>query len=425
MWTLGPALIANLYHNWGELCDLATDERWTMRPEDLTLVTALAGGIEAVDDERRATLQGAIDNGWALECDDTWDPFIAERLATLDRRFAWCSPDAPWREVITRAHASRRHFHRGFGQYAALPETVSRRVALAGTTPKKILVLGDDDFVSLGLAAAGHDVTVLEIDEMIVRLIERLQPAEAKLQINARDLRDPWPTELCEKFDLFFTDPLSGPYALRLFINRGLASLKPDGVGYVCVAEIAGESFETVRRSNDFDVSEHYADFNHYYGPHFEVAPYVSDLLVLRLNAETQILPAPGEQFYAPGLSVEENYSLSPASRYVMHNIDPRLGHLVHIDTAIRVLKEAGQLEVLSEQMHHEDDVRSYLALTKDFVAVHIRVDGQRRIGELFVAPADPELEDSLLACFIGLLKASTVTVQKHRVRNSTLIRMY
>ncbi len=425
MLTLGPAMIVNVYPTWAELRSLATTERWSLRAEDLPLVERLAVGVPESQTADLRGLDAAVENGWAVEAADTFDPFLAERLEILNRRYAWCTPDIPEaaREVMARAHASRRVFHRGFGQFAALPETVARRVALAGEAPKRILVIGDDDFLSLGLAAAGHDVTVLEIDPSILALIERLRAQGQRITVVSRDAREPWPEEL-RGFDLLFTDPLTGPYALRLFINRGLAALADGGTGYVCVAEVGLHSFEAIRRACDFDLIDHYSDFNHYYGPFFELAHYVSDLTVLRANARTVLDPPPDDFFYSPGLSFEERYTFTPASTYLFQNIDPTLTQLIHLDTALQVLKASGQLDVLSEQMHHEEKFRCWVGITRQGHAIHVRIDPERRLAELFVSPADPPLEDSFMACLFGLFKVEGTVVQKHRLRSSSLLRL-
>ncbi|MEK7705748.1 MAG: bis-aminopropyl spermidine synthase family protein, partial [Myxococcota bacterium] len=238
MWTLGYGLFANVSGRIGELTSLATGERWELRPEDLSLVSGLARGLD--DAEAAALAPGNIlaASGWAHEAPSTYDEALARRLATLDARFDWCARahDDEVRDAVRAAHASRRQFQRGFAQYAALPETVARRVGLAGTEPRRVLVLGDDDFLAVGLAARGHQVTVLEIDPLIVTLMRRHTIRYPALEILAHDLREPWPVDLRGRFDLFFADPLSGRASLRLFIARGLAALTNEGRGFVCVA---------------------------------------------------------------------------------------------------------------------------------------------------------------------------------------------
>lgn len=121
-------------------------------------------------------------------------------------------------------------------------ETSFRRAMLClcnGTLiGKKVLCLGDDDFVSIALglllrhifpAKSNHktDICVFEIDERYISYINELS-ARYSLPIRCEriDLKSPLPISLLNCFDCFFTDP---PYTIEgasLFLSRGISALK-------------------------------------------------------------------------------------------------------------------------------------------------------------------------------------------------------
>ncbi|MDK2925641.1 MAG: N4-bis(aminopropyl)spermidine synthase [Bacillota bacterium] len=127
-----------------------------------------------------------------------------------------------------------------YDQGFVTPETTVSRVALmAGRGDlegKKLLVLGDDDLVSLatGLSGMPREVVVLEIDERLLAFINEVA-REEHLPVTARryDFRDKLPDEYVGHFDTFITDPPETLEALEVCLNRGLSGLKGGGcAGY-------------------------------------------------------------------------------------------------------------------------------------------------------------------------------------------------
>ncbi len=97
---------------------------------------------------------------------------------------------------------------------------------------RKVIVLGDDDLLSIALGLSGlpEGITVLEVDERLVEFIERTGKKRGlKIEVRKHDLRYPLPNDLLGEFDTFFTDPVETLEGLGVFIARGIASLK--GVG--------------------------------------------------------------------------------------------------------------------------------------------------------------------------------------------------
>ncbi len=114
-------------------------------------------------------------------------------------------------------------------------EGVMRRVEFLyerGDLASSIFIVGDDDLFSLASSLTGlpKKVTVVEIDERLVNFIndtakEYGLPVEAKVY----DVQQAFPDELRKKYDVFVTDPVETIPGLKLFLSRGVSTLR--GVG--------------------------------------------------------------------------------------------------------------------------------------------------------------------------------------------------
>ncbi len=95
-----------------------------------------------------------------------------------------------------------------------------------------VLLLGDHDLTSLALAlvAPGLAITVVDSDE---RILDYITTVAAQYGWTIRtlfaDLRIELPRSVTASCDLAFTDPPYTPEGMRLFLARGLESLKPTG----------------------------------------------------------------------------------------------------------------------------------------------------------------------------------------------------
>jgi hypothetical protein len=127
-----------------------------------------------------------------------------------------------------------------YDQGYVTPETTISRIALLADRGdiqgKDIIILGDDDLVSIAAALSGlpKRVVILEIDERITNFIKKVSK-ERNLEIEAVqfDLRKKLPDEFLGKFDTFLTDPPETVEAFEAFVGRGLATLKGGGcTGY-------------------------------------------------------------------------------------------------------------------------------------------------------------------------------------------------
>lgn len=121
---------------------------------------------------------------------------------------------------------------------------------------QRVLILGDDDSVSLAIGLLGRalgksdlcrGLVVVDADERwLAFLREAAERERVSLQTVRHDLRQPLPAGLRATFDVFETDP---PYTLegaQLFLARGREALKPDsGLGFFSFAQWpASQMFE-------------------------------------------------------------------------------------------------------------------------------------------------------------------------------------
>lgn len=120
------------------------------------------------------------------------------------------------------------------------PESTLARFQLAlergDITGKDVLILGDDDLLSivLGLSGLAASITVVEMDERLVGFIRDAGAREGfEVSVARLDLRKPLPAEHSRAYDTFFTDPPETVAAADAFVGRGISSLRSPGcAGY-------------------------------------------------------------------------------------------------------------------------------------------------------------------------------------------------
>ncbi len=104
---------------------------------------------------------------------------------------------------------------------------LARNYELQGAT---VLLLGDHDLTSLALAQVvpGVAITVVDSDERILDYINVVAAQHGwTIRTLFADLRVALPRSVETSCDLVFTDPPYTPEGMRLFLARGLESLKP------------------------------------------------------------------------------------------------------------------------------------------------------------------------------------------------------
>lgn len=129
---------------------------------------------------------------------------------------------------------------RRFDQGYVTPKTTLSRLAISyergDIAGKEIIVLGDDDLMSivLGLSGLPKRITVVEIDERLTDFIKSTAKKEGfQVEVQGFDLRHPLPKEYIKRYDTFFTDPPETLKAADAFIGRGISALRaPGSAGY-------------------------------------------------------------------------------------------------------------------------------------------------------------------------------------------------
>ena len=160
-------------------------------------------------------------------------------------------------------------------QCPATALTIIRRLSLLGQRSLDILLLGDDDMLSVAMAQskARKRIAVLDADGVLLSLIGGFA-RDQSVELIGHDLRNRLPHALRRRFDEVFMDP---PYTMSgqfLFIHQAMLALRPNlGVSlYVC----ASRSYMTrgqlagVRKFLElagFELASAYRNFNRYKAP--------------------------------------------------------------------------------------------------------------------------------------------------------------
>lgn len=168
-------------------------------------------------------------------------------------------------------------------QAPCTPETSVLRAALMLHTGalegRRVLLLGDDDSVSLAIGFIGRalgrdalarEVVVIDADERRLSFLRDIAAREQlALEVVHHDLRLPLPPKLRRGFDVVETDP---PYTLegaRLFLTRAHEALAAGGVCFFSFAQWPpGETLELQKAFVDLGLAIRAVrpDFNRYFG---------------------------------------------------------------------------------------------------------------------------------------------------------------
>ncbi len=144
-------------------------------------------------------------------------------------------------EAFAELAASRPSALQEFDQGYVTEESTMYRVALmwarGDLEGKDVLVLGDDDLVSVAAALTGapRRVTALDVDPRILGFIEdAARQHDLPIETVEHDLRRPLPPELVGHYDAFACDPTESLHGFLSFVQRGLVGLRgPGGAGYL------------------------------------------------------------------------------------------------------------------------------------------------------------------------------------------------
>jgi predicted methyltransferase len=179
---------------------------------------------------------------------------------------------------------------------------------------RRVLLLGDDDLVSLAIASVVarfgsgqtlEQLTVVDVDSSVIAFVRR-QLAQAPFPVACleHDLRSPLPGGLAGAFDTVLTDPPYTAAGARLFLSRAAEALSGAGTVFFSFGSRRAETTFAVQRDMvrmGFTIQACVPDFNQYVGA--GALAGTSDLY--RLVAATRPTPLVGETFAGPLYTAE------------------------------------------------------------------------------------------------------------------------
>ncbi len=395
--------------------DIKVDFRYVEPLERLGRGTDLVGYESAVPLLLRT---GVIEEGPAQP-----DPYIRGRLEKLDAvyldhyrsRLSERALDAY--RVSLDAHARRKRFFQQVGQCPVLPETALRRALLVGDAGDvgalRVLCLGDDDLVSLPLAALGHEVTVYDIDDYLLEFLGLASvESELPMEIQEVDLRDPLRKSRREYFDVILTDPMSNRDCFELFLSRAFSMLKPGGqIFSACFPPTTG-LFHTVAEEMGFSIERWHARHNRYYTHYLKLHSYESDWVEIRKTDATRETVA-ADDFCVPlNLYREDYFQRLPVFCAEIGEIeDAPFTRPMYLDLLFDALQSLTGEPLRDRRFIPGPDWSLAIAFTdKGRVSVH--ADRTRREIIVDMYPFVPKLEMPLRTCLMSAFKPQPTDAQ-------------
>lgn len=113
-------------------------------------------------------------------------------------------------------------------QVSTLSTAWARACRIAERFPEggKVLILGDDDLVSLALAHFPQfEIEVLEVDLQLVRLLKK--ESRGRFSVKRRDLSGGLPGEYHGRYDVVVSDPMYSAVGMEMFVDCCAPALKP------------------------------------------------------------------------------------------------------------------------------------------------------------------------------------------------------
>ncbi|MFW9851293.1 MAG: bis-aminopropyl spermidine synthase family protein [Candidatus Thorarchaeota archaeon] len=224
------------------------------------------------------------------------------------------STQDPEYDEISYLMARRRVLDYSLGQAPLTPRShIMKLNHILRHEPGNVLLVGDDDLLSISLARRGISVTVLEIDPYTCALLSTIAKEEnLSIRIQQVDLRSSLPI-LQEEFDLFVADPDFAIEAFALFLSRGLSLLRIGGIGLINFQDTKSQRYKAkylleklgVEILEESKEKWHYTivvneKASGYYGKYtvvnysldvkLNVAPYSSVMYTIRKNELTDVV---------------------------------------------------------------------------------------------------------------------------------------
>lgn len=100
---------------------------------------------------------------------------------------------------------------------------------------KKIILIGDDDLLSIVLSLTGLParICVLDADERLGNFLKKVNREQGfEIEFKKYNVKDPLPKDMTGAFDTFSSEPLESASGLKAFVTRGVSCLRENGAGY-------------------------------------------------------------------------------------------------------------------------------------------------------------------------------------------------
>lgn len=174
----------------------------------------------------------------------------------------------------------RPHPEYKYDQSRGTPETVIKRALLmlknGDVEGKRIVILGDDDGVSLalGFLQCAREIFVIDIDSRVLEFINSFtQDRNLTDVLNTQlwDIRTSFPKKWWHRFDTFEMDPPYTVAGFKLFVDQALTLLDPNkgGRGYISFGvKSPHETWGCQQHLLEagFFIEEFFPGFNRYHG---------------------------------------------------------------------------------------------------------------------------------------------------------------
>ena len=419
---LVDGLILTIARETGRLFDVRNKKTYNLKGEVLESLEKLAAGNYSGPALKIPWLGETVATVGPLQA----DPVIVDSLAELDQTYM-CSyfdglPDRARQayDAVLTAHAHRKRFWESVGQCPALPETVLRRALLLGEDPLDVVCVGDDDFLSVALAALGHHVTVFEIDELVVGILGKVA-ATAGLEIETFEvnLRTPLEERFVGRFDVFVTDPMSNRDCFELFLSRGFSMLRPGGKGFTAVHPAACRLFREIADERKFAIANWHRRHNRYYGPDMLLHEYESDWVEVHKTDATD--PQPDASSYSLGMDLyTEMFQRRPMLGITtIEDIeDVRFAMPFYLEPLLDTAVENVELRVRTKSTQLGLDATSiYLSVARGHIVLH--VDRKKRRILLETVPHDAEVTGVTQCMLLAAYKPTQIELTTHTDRST------
>lgn len=407
--------------------DIKVDFRYIEPLERLGRGTDLIGYESAVPLLLRA---GVIEQGPAKP-----DGYLRDALAKLDAVFLdhyrhHLSPRTlAAYEASLDVHARRKRFFEQVGQCPVLPETALRRALLVGDAddvgPLKVLCLGDDDLVSVPLAALGHEVTVYDIDDYLLEFLG-LASKDCDLPVDVQevDLRDPLRKSRREWFDVILTDPMSNRDCFELFLSRAFSMLKPSGRLFSACFPPTTALFHEVAEEMGFEIERWHARHNRYYTHHLKLHSYESDWVETRKTARTVEKVSPDDFCVPLNLYREDFFQRLPVFSAEIGDIeDAPFTRPMYLDLLFDALQDLTGEALRDRQFYPGADWSLGIAFS-DRGRISLHADRARQEIVVDMYPFVPKLEMPLRTFLMSAFKPRPRDVQVQTSNLTWSVRM-